>query len=367
MKATAISGFGEKGPAAFLVEAGDARLLLDLGRGPDHGRRPDLASVGQVDAVLISHGHGDHVGSLDRLPTIGNPPVYASDVVRRLTRDPALASARSLPLCGTMGICGITVRTGRDGHAPGGVWLHLAAGESLFYSGDFSLESQLFPFDPPPTANLAILDASYGANDEPLDPAVDRLAALAEAGPVLLPAPPAGRGLEMAVRLQERTNLPIALCPAHLGVARTMLDPASAGCLTADGTPRLRGVIETAERLTEDSSPCGIMIAASADGTGGVAGALLRRWQKDRDVTIVFTGHLARGTPAERLVDAGRAEFVRWNVHPRLRDLRALAGQLDARVVMPAFLDRSELGALEKILDDVPLVSSPHIGGPAEP
>jgi hypothetical protein len=45
MKATAISGFACKGPAAFLIETTGRRLLLDLGGGPDRGRQPDFAKI----------------------------------------------------------------------------------------------------------------------------------------------------------------------------------------------------------------------------------------------------------------------------------------------------------------------------------
>ena len=48
-----VSGLGSKFPAAFLVEVKDRRILLDMGKGPELGVRPDLSQVGKVDAVVL--------------------------------------------------------------------------------------------------------------------------------------------------------------------------------------------------------------------------------------------------------------------------------------------------------------------------
>src|SRR6516165_5032660 len=76
-----VSGVGKKGPACFLVEAGGKRLMLDLGEGPPPGCLPQLDDIGPVDALIISHGHRDHVGGLALLPKLGNPPIYATEIV----------------------------------------------------------------------------------------------------------------------------------------------------------------------------------------------------------------------------------------------------------------------------------------------
>src|SRR4029079_10444636 len=94
----AISGVSAKGPACFLVEAGGKRLLLDLGEGPPPGLLPDLDNVGRIDAVVLSHGHADHVGALSLLPKVGNPQVYATDIVARGLKDKV--ATRPLPLAG---------------------------------------------------------------------------------------------------------------------------------------------------------------------------------------------------------------------------------------------------------------------------
>jgi Cft2 family RNA processing exonuclease len=192
----AISGAGAKGPACFLVETGEARLLFDLGYGPQPGLWPDVSGVGRVNAIVLSHGHPDHAGGLALADRVGSPPVYATASVIA-TLDTALET-REIPVRGTCDVCGVALRTGRNGHAPGGVWLHADIGGGLLYTGDYSMESLIYAYDPPPEADTVILDASYGAYDEPLEACIAKLAPVFDADASLLPVPPRGRGAEIA-------------------------------------------------------------------------------------------------------------------------------------------------------------------------
>jgi Cft2 family RNA processing exonuclease len=188
-----VSGVGAKGPACFVVEAGGRRLMLDLGEGPPPGLLPDVDRLGPVDAVVLSHGHKDHVGGLSLLPKLGNPPVYATETVARgLPKD---LTIRPLPLSGGGAVLGIAVETGRNGHAPGGIWLRFGIGDGLLYTGDVCSESILYAYDPPATAAAtALIDCSYGNYQRPLAECWAAIAPFVERGPVLLPAPANGRG-----------------------------------------------------------------------------------------------------------------------------------------------------------------------------
>jgi L-ascorbate metabolism protein UlaG (beta-lactamase superfamily) len=70
-----ISGVGKKAPACFAIEAQGKRIVLDLGEGPPPGCLPDVALAAPADALILSHGHKDHVGGLSLLAKLGNPPV----------------------------------------------------------------------------------------------------------------------------------------------------------------------------------------------------------------------------------------------------------------------------------------------------
>lgn len=350
---TALSGFDVKGPACFLLEIGGRRLLLDLGEGPDRGRRPDLTGIGPIDAILVSHAHADHAAALDLAAMLGQPPIHATAPVRALAPQPRLKTAIELPLNGKAVIAGIEVETGPAGHAPGAVWMRIGGPEGLVYTGDISAESTLFPSVPPLPATALVFDASYGDAGDGLAGQIAALAALAAQGPLLLPAPAGGRALEMAVALIE-AGQEVALCPATREVARLLRDhPATLASDMRHWPGRLLGECAA---LKAESPARGVMIAASANADKGMAAALARRFAATGEAAIVFTGHLALGSPAPDLVASGRARFLRWNVHPNLEGIRAILAAVAPRLALPAFVPSAGRRALASALAPFPLV-----------
>lgn len=331
---TAVSGLGAKEPAAFVVEADGRRLLLDCGEGPESGRLPDFDAIGKIDAVILSHSHKDHTGALRLRERIGTPPVFATEPVSRLL--PGGIAAQPIPSRGRGQVLGIEIETGVDGHAPGGVWLRLAVGAGILYMGDYSVESALYTFDPPPSTATMIFDASYGDAEETQDRQRGVLADMAAAGPLLLPVPADGRGPEMAVFLQA-AGFDVAIDDA-VRAAATLLTQAARASAKAESVAALEK-LRTARRLDEDVSAGGVMVAHGGSGDTGVAAALIRRWREARDPAIVFTGHLAAGTTGRELVDLGRAQFRRWNVHPTFSQNLELIERVNPRRIMPAFGD----------------------------
>jgi Cft2 family RNA processing exonuclease len=340
-----ISGIGKKGPACFAIEANGKRLVLDLGEGPPPGCLPDIALAAPADALILSHGHKDHIGGLSLLPKLGNPPIYATDIVAQSLPDEV--KTRSLPIRGTTEVLGIPVETGRNGHAPGGVWLHFEIGGGFLYTGDFSTESALYAYDPPARpAATALIDCSYGDYDRPLAVCWNELATHLGKGPLLLPVPPNGRGPEIALELMRHGCRDIFTDEAMQKALRQLSDAAGISLRTH--------LAEEIHRLTEIVRPIeggrGVMLAGSADGTSGATALLLPEFERARDVAILFTGYINPNTPAERLAQNGRAQRMRWNVHPLLSDTVALTRTVQAKTVVAAFCDRAQLGALSTAL-----------------
>ncbi|MGH6672747.1 MAG: MBL fold metallo-hydrolase [Xanthobacteraceae bacterium] len=339
-----VSGAGAKGPACFVIEAAGKRILLDLGEGPPPGLLPEVDGLAPVDALVLSHGHKDHVGGIALLDRLGDPPVYATEIVGREL--PKGLKLRPLPVRGQSEVLGIGVTTGRNGHAPGGIWMHFSLGGGLLYTGDWSAESILYAYDPPSEpASVALVDCSYGTYAKTIGECWSAITPYVDRGPLLLPAPANGRGPELALEILRYGRTDIFLDEA---TNKALLQLASDGAsLRADADDDIKALIVSAKPIGE---PRGVMIAASADGTSGATKQLLEKWGRDAEPAIVFTGYRAPGTPADRLIKSGRAQFLRWNVHPRLADIVALTQTVKPRTVIPAFCDRSELPGLAAAL-----------------
>lgn len=344
----AISGVGGKGPACFLVDVAGMRLLLDCGAGPDEGMRPDLSGLGPIDAILLSHAHPDHVDALpEAADRFGPVPVYATPPVLQALPEGSPADRRPLMLGHNRLAGDLAVTCGRSGHAPGGVWLHLAIGGGLFYAGDMAFDSVVFAVDAgPPPARVAILDASYGDDDTPHEQRLAAFAPVFAAKRSLLLAPAGGRGPEIALAAAAAHDRKPAVCDANRAMIDTLVaDPAWLRPGAGTMLDSLRNRIEPIGSV--EPPPERAIIAAKPNATGGAAKPLLEGWGRD-DGPVVATGYVAAGSPARRAVEEGRAMALRWPVHPRLSQNAVLAKALGAEVVVPAFGDAKYRAAWAK-------------------
>ncbi|MGE0968973.1 MBL fold metallo-hydrolase [Klebsiella sp. WOUb02] len=108
VKIEIISGLHRKAPAAILLSTPHQRILLDAGGAlePDEAPWPVPADI---DAILLSHDHVDHIAGLSRLPA--EIPVYCSAVTAQAL--PAGRNVRPVAVRGQFSLGEITVTTGR--------------------------------------------------------------------------------------------------------------------------------------------------------------------------------------------------------------------------------------------------------------
>lgn len=199
----------------FLVEAADARVLVDCGlyQGERELRRRNWAPfpvpAQEIDTVVLSHAHLDHCGWLPRLVRCGYAgPVLCSPWTARVApivlrdaahlqeedaeyagrhgysrHDPplplfdsadaekAIALLRPVPY-GTVHpvTAEVTVRLRRAGHILGSSTVEIrSAGQPVVFSGDLGRSDHplLLPPEPAPAADAMVVESTYGDSRHP--------------------------------------------------------------------------------------------------------------------------------------------------------------------------------------------------------
>jgi hypothetical protein len=152
---------------------------------------------------------------------------------------------------------------------------------------------------------------------------------------VLLPVPGDGRGPEIALYLRHKGCAALRLDDA---VRSAFSSVATAGAQSLrDGlSGEIQHILTAAVPIIDDS---GVMLASRADGSAGEAARLIARWEDMPAPEIIFSGYIPAGTAAQRLVQSGRAKYLRWNVHPRLSENAVLIRAIKPKTVVPAFCE----------------------------
>jgi L-ascorbate metabolism protein UlaG (beta-lactamase superfamily) len=146
------------GHATLLIEIAGKRLLTDPNFDPTLGRfLPRVAAPGlaidrlpQLDAILVTHAHADHVSpsSLDALPR--DVPIYAPPTVERWLRGLQYTHAQVVPPGGVIELGELTIHAAAATHrgarygvdrwrSDANMYLLDSGAESCFFAGDTAL------------------------------------------------------------------------------------------------------------------------------------------------------------------------------------------------------------------------------------
>lgn len=348
-KLICVSGVGDKSPACFVLEAAGKRIMFDLGEGPEPGVFPDLSQVANCDALILSHAHIDHIGALHLSEQIGSPIVYATELTFSAIPLSVLPQARRrlLPLQGQCDIAGISAYTGRSGHAPGGIWIYLNICKGFIYTGDWSAESNLLPYDLPPLASILITDASYGDRDQPLSKQFESIANAAHNG-AILSVPPLGRGPELAIAFWKK-QIPIHLGSDLCQEIRMLLR--AEGVISHEAQKILHQILANQPEIDAPYHENEIIITTDANAESGHSAELLQ--ELGDKARFIFTGHVPDNTPAQRLLAEKKALWLPWNVHPRCSDIIEQVKATKAKIVVPAFVNFSNAPQMLSLLGDI--------------
>ncbi|WP_371682039.1 MBL fold metallo-hydrolase [Microvirga sp. 17 mud 1-3] len=327
-------GFGEKGRTSVAIRGNDGHVLLDVGiKVGASGREyyPAIDGAGDIQALLLSHAHEDHVGALSWLLAEGyRGPIFMTE--ETLEEAPATlahyadrSQLKQFPLPRdrvqlfkpgeTLTVGDLTIRTGRSGHVVGGVWFAVGNGnETIVYSADVLPDSKVFVMDPIPACDLLILDASYGADPVSSETRGDEIAAwiAGHPGGCLLPTPLFGRSLELLAVMPDRFAIHASMRQALASQieAREALQPE----IIATLVQKLAAAIDWHDGEPLPECP---LLADDGMGTAGPSAKLIPLADAS-DYPVLLTGHLPASSPGDVLYRKGRAAWIRMPTHPTL-------------------------------------------------
>lgn len=443
--------------SCHLVECGGKRILIDCGmfqgsRELDEDNADDFGfDPRSIDFLLLTHAHLDHCGRLPLLDRRGfKGEVIATAATRELVRLVLLDAAglqeeearyrnrraakrgrkeeveplytvldalnalehfgrtasygQPLPLAP-----GITATFIDAGHILGSACIALELTENgqtrrVLFSGDLGQSARPILRDPapPPTADVVVMESTYGdRNHKLLQPSVDEFcdavaATMQRGGNVVIPTFALERAQELLFYLsagREQGSLPGAMqvfLDSPMAISATQIfkrhpecyDEETAGLFRAGRDPfRFPGLHftrETAESMTINEVPGRAVILAGAGMcTGGRVRHHLRHNLGRPLCSVIIVGYAASGTLARQLVDGAKSVGifgeecpVRATVHT-IGGFSAHAGQDELlawhrRTGRPAttFLVHGEpesMAALARLLPDT-AIRMPEIG-----
>jgi len=402
------------------VNLGGGSVLVDCGvaQGEEarRWRMPDQAS--EVDAVILTHGHNDHVGSLPALVERGwQGPIFGTHATLAVA-EVVLADGLRLGGAADREIAGFLRRlraltrpvaygTGfrplpahpevestlhEAGHILGSSSVELTSARSrVMLSGDLGRPgTPILPdyntrWSSGRPIDVAVMEATYGSRNhagshQDVERDLERIVkrAVADGGHILVPAFAIGRTQLLLYHLNtlvEAGRLPDVLVavdtPMGLRItelyhgSKHLFDRQAAAKLAAGDDPldfeNLYGVSKARDsvRLRDIPQPT-IIIAGSGMCTGGRIVGHLKELLPRPETCVVFAGYQAHGTPGRRIQTARSGDRIRLDGEeiPVRASIETLSG-------LSAHADRDELWTWAGNLPAVRVLALHH-GEPEE-
>ena len=340
MKLQFLGGVGEVGRSAILV---DDSLLLDYGMLT--GNPPQYpVSAPDPDAVVVSHGHLDHVGMVpallsgDRRPPVHWTPPTA-ELAGTLARDTLkLQGGRyDCPFTEThvrrmtqvsephgygetFEAAGYEVTLYNAGHIPGSAHVLVDDGDTrLLYTADFHTDSQRIvgASTDRPDADVVICESTYADVEHEDRAAVEERfvesvrQTIWEGGTVVVPAFAIGRTQEMLLVLDAH-DVECYVDGMGTGVTEMFLRHPEF-VRDADALRRAKSharfVTGRDGQRRRIASQNTAIVTTSGMLSGGPAMTYVPEVRGDPTNKITLTGYQVEGTPGRDLIERGRAEI----------------------------------------------------------
>ncbi len=406
IRVMALGGFREVGRSCLLVQTPNSKVLIDVGVNPATGdptkAYPYLNMTGfslkDIDAVVISHGHMDHMGFLPYLFAYGyDGPVYCTPPTRDFmvllqqdylnlckkafnvdppyTKKDIYKELRNIITVDYEEVVDITpeikMTLYNAGHMLGSSSVHLHIGEgahNLVYSGDIKFGFTRL-FDPAtthfPRLETLFIESTYGGRN---DISVNRFDSekrlfqiikevAGNRGKVLIPVFAVGRAQEMMLVLEEMArrepdfNIPIyidgmimeasAIHTAYPEYLREQLQRR----ILSDRSPFESPLIRVAKGLTREEIVNGepaIILAPSGMLTGGPSYEYLKLMADDPKNALLFVGYqsaLSLGSKVQRGMKelpilGDDGKMKTLNINMRVETVEGFSGHSDRAQLM---------------------------------
>lgn len=377
---TFVGAAGTVTGSKHLLTTNGKRIFVDCGlfQGPrsiaELNAVPLPVSPADVDAIVITHGHIDHVGYLPKIVRDGfhgtifctpptkalmeivlqdaaglqqhllqrgfqnekhaAPPFYNDQDVER-----TLELVRTVALETPFDVCGTAATFHNSGHIIGSAFVKIATeGKQLVFSGDIGRYGRPLLFDPVAIgdADVILCESTYGDRIHPPDPLGELGNALVDgvqrAGTIVIPAFAVERSQDLLLAIGElqKTRPELAPVPVDLDSpmaakvdalfdafpdAHRRVDGASANHPFA--CANLRVDISTDEsKALNTMDGAHIIVSASGMATGGRVLHHLHQHLADRKATIVFVGYQPTGTLGNALIHGVQTAQIFGDILP---------------------------------------------------
>lgn len=357
-----LGGAMEIGGSCIYLKTAGRGILMDSGIRQSGMKDPlpdfrTLQEQGGLDAILISHAHMDHIGTLPLVSkAYPNAPIYMTAMTADLTRVllydslkimnnregeiPHYSEQDVLAMLGRIHVVGfqmpfpiledITLTFYPAGHIAGAACIYLTTPDgSLFYSGDFSAFSQRTIEGisiPRLRPDAAIVETTYGnrlhANRQVEEKRLVELVreCILERRKILIPAFALGRAQEVLLILRTAIqNQEIPAVPVYVdGMVRdintmytrnpTFLKNALAKRIMKGNEPfytkEIQAVapMQNREELLSGSDPA-IFLSSSGMLTGGPSVQYAQKLASSENACIIITGYQDEESPGRKLLN----------------------------------------------------------------
>ncbi len=370
VRVTALGSYREVGRAMHLVTTNESKILVDCGAKPTTNRSevqpffaaPEMLPLDNLDAVVITHAHIDHIGMLPVLFKYGyRGPVYCTPPTRDLMTllqidyiKVAKAEGNEPPYSkADIQECikhvvdinwgdktdispDIKMTMENAGHILGSSSVYMQIGEGkgehkLLFSGDIKYEKSWL-FDAAtvrfPKVETLVIESTYGgpqdvqptrqqASQELQDLIRD---ALGRRGKIFCPVFAVGRSQEVMIAIDQlfKSGIvkPVTVWVDGMISEATAIHSSHPNFLNRDlRRQMLKGGMdnpfnsswfkqvdsrEQRDAILLDPNPC-IVLATSGMMTGGPIVEYFKHWAPEPSATLCFVGYQASGTLGRRL------------------------------------------------------------------